>query len=219
MVYFAQDLENYKVKIGFTTDYQTRLKALQTGSPNVLEMVLVLKGGTAYEKVLHKKFKKYNFRGEWFTYCEEIRDFIKENLKNDIRAGVGVIPFWIIPFERDEKLVEVVKNLPERVGWKPYSKEELDKLIELHKECMGDYRLMSDVSGTSYQEITYRLRGYTEYRDSELSSCCSHYPNFYLLSSVAKKELFRRNLESTITLDDLYAKFNAVSEPRETKEP
>jgi Helix-turn-helix domain/Meiotically up-regulated gene 113 len=55
------------IKIGFSgSEKGSRIRSLQTGTPEKLEHFAHLAGGRKLEKALHKKFKPYRLRGEWF---------------------------------------------------------------------------------------------------------------------------------------------------------
>ena len=54
------------IKIGFTTDLKKRLKSLQTGSPNKLEVLAVVEAGGAQERAYHEQFAAHRLNGEWF---------------------------------------------------------------------------------------------------------------------------------------------------------
>lgn len=89
MIYFLLSPETNTVKIGFTTNVDKRLSVLQTGSPYQLQLVKVISGSPRKEKQLHQKFAEYNIRGEWFTWCDTIKNYVdeltpyKENISND----------------------------------------------------------------------------------------------------------------------------------------
>lgn len=72
VTYFVKT-ENF-VKIGSSNDPQKRLSALQVSCPHTLELIAV----TLYpEKQLHQRFKQHHFRGEWFIFHQDIKDFIE----------------------------------------------------------------------------------------------------------------------------------------------
>lgn len=76
-VYFIACGETMRVKIGYTTGSPyDRLKSLQTGSPTMLVLMALQRGGPDVERQLHKKFEKHRVRGEWFQMCEELFDHI-----------------------------------------------------------------------------------------------------------------------------------------------
>lgn len=82
MVYFIADSENKYIKIGYTIDIQERLKGLQTSSPLTLYLYKIIPGNTIDEKTLHKEFKEYHLRNEWFNFTNELKDKI-DNLNSD----------------------------------------------------------------------------------------------------------------------------------------
>lgn len=54
------------IKIGFTTDLKKRLKSLQTGSPNKLEVLAVVAACVTQERAYHERFAAHRLNGEWF---------------------------------------------------------------------------------------------------------------------------------------------------------
>jgi Meiotically up-regulated gene 113 len=64
MIYFISN--GTYTKIGKADEPKKRLKELQTGCPEKLEIKLVIDGGEDKERMLHKALNKYRFRGEWF---------------------------------------------------------------------------------------------------------------------------------------------------------
>jgi hypothetical protein len=70
-VYFIKS-ENF-VKIGFTSEKMAnRIGNLQTCSPHELELLGAIPGPKRLEDLLHRKFEKFNARGEWFLLSEEV---------------------------------------------------------------------------------------------------------------------------------------------------
>ena len=70
-----------KVKIGKSDSPQARLKTLQTGNPNKLEIHGVVPCDNAFglETTLHNKYNSRRLNGEWFTMN---KDEIDECIKN-----------------------------------------------------------------------------------------------------------------------------------------
>lgn len=67
------------VKIGLATrgKHERRLKALQTGCPNMkLKFLLVLDG--SLERKFHRDFKKHRTQGEWFRPVKAILSTIEK---------------------------------------------------------------------------------------------------------------------------------------------
>ena len=67
-LYAIQEKETGKVKLGISQDPQTRVKQLQIGNPNTLELVVVRKAeqGLIDETNLHLQNHTHHIRGEWF---------------------------------------------------------------------------------------------------------------------------------------------------------
>jgi hypothetical protein len=66
-VYFIQSGYSGPVKIGVASSPKKRLAQLQTGNPEKLVIVKVIKGkGIDYERELHRIFADYHIRDEWF---------------------------------------------------------------------------------------------------------------------------------------------------------
>ena len=77
-VYFVLAREVNRVKIGFTTyDPGYRLQTIQANSPVTLKIIAVLQGPREWESKLHKKFTAWRLHGEWFTFSEEINQYVE----------------------------------------------------------------------------------------------------------------------------------------------
>lgn len=59
-------------KIGYTTDLDARVAALQTGNPRPLRMLYAKPGTEADEAALHAKYHKYNVLQEWFLITKAL---------------------------------------------------------------------------------------------------------------------------------------------------
>lgn len=55
------------VKIGKSTDVQSRITTLQTASQHTLKLVGLMAGGAREERRLHAAFSEYRTNGEWFS--------------------------------------------------------------------------------------------------------------------------------------------------------
>ena len=85
MIYFITQIDEY-VKIGYTEDSPNqRLSALQIGNPKQLRLAYLLPGNKTKELKLHAKFAPYSVRGEWFYLSHEIKTYIRNNRKSDVR--------------------------------------------------------------------------------------------------------------------------------------
>jgi Meiotically up-regulated gene 113 len=88
IVYFVLAPKANMVKIGQACEIDpptARLKALQTGSPEILQVILVLDYKPPFEEnQLHFRFRDYREHGEWFRYEGELRKFIEMKKLNPI---------------------------------------------------------------------------------------------------------------------------------------
>lgn len=71
-VYVLYDSNINGVKIGHTTNINTRVSGIQVSSPVDLELLMVLMGGRELEKKLHRDLKQFNIRGEWFEFNQAV---------------------------------------------------------------------------------------------------------------------------------------------------
>ena len=76
MIYFFK-FQDY-VKIGYSINPIKRVSAIQVDLPEKIEVLGIIKGDRKLEKHLHDVFMSHRSSGEWFTYCNEIQDFIDE---------------------------------------------------------------------------------------------------------------------------------------------
>lgn len=115
MIYFIQGQKSARVKIGYAKDPQKRLKAMQTGSSEKLEIILTLQAhwicqgctDLDIEQYLHWRFKKLRTDGEWFQYDGELPLFVHRVKKGEYKVfnieEVGV-KLWARRIEERAKL-------------------------------------------------------------------------------------------------------------------
>lgn len=79
-VYFMLLKEKNLIKIGSTFNVKNRLEAIRNMIPDgkSLRVEYFCSGGMNEERKLHNKFSKYRKTGEWFEYCDDIKNYIKE---------------------------------------------------------------------------------------------------------------------------------------------
>lgn len=80
-VYFIQGLCGGAIKIGYSKNPTSRLKELQTGYPDTLTILYMLRGSGQVENFLHNKFEHLRLKGEWFKPDKDLIKYINE-LKN-----------------------------------------------------------------------------------------------------------------------------------------
>ncbi len=79
MIYFLQSGEGGPIKIGHTEGHVNwRLRSLQHSSPYELRILGVEEGGRNMEQMLHRQFKAYRFRSEWFHPVQELLKHIDD---------------------------------------------------------------------------------------------------------------------------------------------
>lgn len=81
MIYFIQLGDNGRIRIGYSKDPTKRLKTLQTGVPDALNLLGVLNGDKAREEAIHQRFSDLRAHGEWFEPSVELVDFIRQNTR------------------------------------------------------------------------------------------------------------------------------------------
>lgn len=80
LVYFVQAAESRRIKIGIARDPIHRLVILQVGSPEILDLIGVVKGGRRLEIRLHAELHAYRLHGEWFEFTDHVVAAIGELL-------------------------------------------------------------------------------------------------------------------------------------------
>lgn len=128
MIYFIK--QNDYVKIGFTNRFKTRLNQLQTSSPVKLEVLAIVDGDKDDERLLHNMFKHIATNGEWFNYCDELKNYI-DSLDTSLMWKYGYInntntPIGLIKQTRIEKKL---------------SMEELGNKLGITKQAILDMEL------------------------------------------------------------------------------
>jgi hypothetical protein len=76
LVYFI-GAQSGPIKIGIAGNVQNRLKGLQTGHHEKLELLATCEGGQSLERDYHKRFASRRLNGEWFERCPEIEGEIE----------------------------------------------------------------------------------------------------------------------------------------------
>lgn len=75
--YVIQGKQTGLFKVGKTGHIEKRLKELQCGSPDILDVIHIL-SGEKWEGVLHGRLNSHHSHGEWFENTEVTRDIITE---------------------------------------------------------------------------------------------------------------------------------------------
>lgn len=97
-------IKNYK--IGKAFDVEARMKALQIGNEDKLQIYYSFECKYPYrlEKLLHNHYKEYRKLGEWFTLSNDIMDSIEEVAKKYIAEIDGIVYMQRVVKEPDCKI-------------------------------------------------------------------------------------------------------------------
>ena len=86
-VYFLKNTSSGNIKIGFTNQLKPRISALQTATPDRLELLHVIPDGTQEtESALHEKFSNLLLSGEWFQGAP-VLEFVSEVISGEKSAS------------------------------------------------------------------------------------------------------------------------------------
>jgi Meiotically Up-regulated Gene 113 (MUG113) protein len=81
-VYFIWAKRSDRIKIGFTLhDPNLRFIEINVGSPEPLTKHALMRGTRQLEKELHRRFKRFKAKGEWFRFKQPIDDFIADEAR------------------------------------------------------------------------------------------------------------------------------------------
>lgn len=107
-IYFA--FTELYVKIGRTKNPRKRVSDLMSGCPEDLTIIVIKENEVINENVLHKRFKEHRLHHEWFTYHQEIKDFIDTLVYLD-KATVEKSNYKLITVESSDNYVnEILKR-------------------------------------------------------------------------------------------------------------
>jgi hypothetical protein len=110
-IYFVQGEDYGPVKIGFTShvDPETRLSALQCGSPVKLILRAAVQGTVAEEAELHRRFAAQRLHGEWFIPCAAMEQIagvrLRVNGERFYRYHRGQVDIDPRPLRSDQTLL------------------------------------------------------------------------------------------------------------------
>jgi hypothetical protein len=140
-VYFASaKFDPSTVKIGVTSNLNKRQGALSGGIPGGIVILATLPGGQDVEAFLHDKFEVHRLNGEWFTFSEEIKDFVR-SVKN---GKAGLIPFEDMNIHKSRKVGD-------------YSAEAVNRAKEMAKAIlMAEHRGPGDTIEAVFGRIEAR---------------------------------------------------------------
>lgn len=131
MIYYIRNKQCSTVKIGYTNDrLDQRLTSIQVGNHHDLDIMATREGCRDFEKFLHRKFKKYYIRGEWFELNECIANSITDNYDEEFKTFLEnnkQVPMTIFDKLGVGKFVSF-KNIVER--YYMLKDEQVDDIID-----------------------------------------------------------------------------------------
>lgn len=100
-IYFITEDKPYHTKIGYSRNIDKRLADLQIGNSRELWVSatidgLSLQGAQSIEIYLHKRFKSYHVRGEWFLPNLFYVDWFPEKFRMPRTARINLIDLPIL---------------------------------------------------------------------------------------------------------------------------
>lgn len=113
IVYFIQESETKRIKIGKTktpSSLLERFKTFQAGNSQEIRIISLKHGFTSEEGRLHKLFKGNHYRGEWHELDEILEAFIRDNNNKNhqfIEEVVGEQPLLKLLMDRSFGLIEI----------------------------------------------------------------------------------------------------------------
>lgn len=78
------------IKIGVASDPRARLRAIQCGCPETLELLLCIEGAFDTEREIHRRLADDHIRGEWFKDGPQIRALMAD-LSENSSATLGIV--------------------------------------------------------------------------------------------------------------------------------
>lgn len=87
-IYFIGNEAVGLVKIGSATSVNSRLLALQCGSPVPLTLMAHFRAHRETERGLHEVLKAHRAHGEWFRLCDEVREVIALTLGGYLQVAI-----------------------------------------------------------------------------------------------------------------------------------
>lgn len=77
MLYIVVNESRTRCKLGYSRDPEQRLKALQTGNPERLQLVATYPAGRRDEAKYHRMLQHQKLAGEWFRWCPEMEEIAR----------------------------------------------------------------------------------------------------------------------------------------------
>lgn len=82
-LYLVSDIDKTVLKIGSSSNVNTRLLSLKNGNHLKIELLFCLKRFGSKEREVHKMFSKFRLSGEWFKYDESIINYFENEIQSE----------------------------------------------------------------------------------------------------------------------------------------
>lgn len=92
-IYFVQVISSGNIKIGYSKNIKSRLSTIQISIPEKVKLLGFISGDMSKEKELHRLFKYYHVRGEWFQCNPCIIDYVNTYNELILSNGMSTIIF------------------------------------------------------------------------------------------------------------------------------
>jgi len=145
MIYFIGNDEY--IKIGYSSNPIDRINCIAEGVPFKISIHAIIEGDEAQEKYMQQLFEKYHVNREWFSFSDEIKEFItQQKLLAEERQQK----------KRNKKFFGYLKQLRLQAGYTLYS---LGREMDMHPTWVDDLE-------RNYERGSVQLKRLVKYLDA-----------------------------------------------------
>lgn len=82
-VYFLLHEATQQLKVGFSKDWNKRVKTHRSSTPGLLSLLGIMSGDQQLERCVHEELRPYRVPGhrEWFFYADEVKQYVETILR------------------------------------------------------------------------------------------------------------------------------------------
>lgn len=143
------------VKVGYTKrDIEKRIRAIQTGCPIELELLLLTQGDFRHERGILNSLKEYRTIGEWFQDRPEVHEIIKQRFSSYKAKPLNIEKIMLgkmtdtqkrvnRAFREEHSFAYLLKNYCEQ---RKYKEEDIIKLAPDKRTYVLEKLVWQDVS-------------------------------------------------------------------------
>jgi hypothetical protein len=202
-IYIIKANPDSTYKIGRTTNVQARISTIQTGNHNDIKIVETFEFSkcSMLENIIHRKYKPYKLRGEWFNFTDDIL----EQLIKFIKDMIVELSCEQKQKQKQNKQLLSNKSHMQNVTAKSLDKttfEEIEEAIEGEFEEEGNGKFIENITNDTDENIINNIKNNDS--DCLCKYCKSFYKSKYTLAKHLKicKEIpkYEERLETEIRL-------------------